>query len=102
MPFAAALSEHPVAADAVGEVLGAIVEQRGVEPDLVVVFASAAHVEFLGEISAAVRTVLARAGVGMAMQDLPPQRISLVPHLIVRESSGPATTRSWRNTLRGQ
>jgi small ligand-binding sensory domain FIST len=58
VPFAAALSEHPVAADAVGEVLGSIVEQRGVEPDLVVVFASAAHVEFLGEISAAVRTVL--------------------------------------------
>lgn len=58
VPFAAALSEHPVAADAVGEVLGSLVEQRGVEPDLVVVFASAAHVEFLGEISSAVRTVL--------------------------------------------
>ena len=58
MPFAAALSEHPVAAEAVGEVLGRIVEQGGVEPDLVVVFASSAHVEFLGEISSAVRTVL--------------------------------------------
>jgi small ligand-binding sensory domain FIST len=58
VPFAAALSQHPVAADAVGEVLGSIVEQRGVEPDLVVVFASAAHVEFLGEISAAIGTVL--------------------------------------------
>jgi len=58
VPFAAALSEHPVAADAVGEVLGRIVEQQGVEPDLVVVFASAAHVEFLGEISTAIRTVL--------------------------------------------
>ena len=58
MPFAAALSEHPVAADAVGEVLGRIVEVGGVEPDLVVVFASSAHVEFLGEISSAVRTVL--------------------------------------------
>ena len=58
MPFAAALSEHPVAAEAVGEVLGRLVEQRGVEPDLVVVFASASHVEFLGEISSAIRTVL--------------------------------------------
>jgi len=58
VPFAAALSAHPVAADAVGEVLGAVVEQQGVEPDLVAVFASGAHVEFLGEISAAVRTVL--------------------------------------------
>ena len=62
MPFAAALSEHPVAAEAVGEVLGSIVEQQGVEPDLVVVFASAAHVEFLGEISSAIRKVL-RPGV---------------------------------------
>lgn len=58
MPFAAAISEHPVAADAVGEVLGRIVEVGGVEPDLVVVFASSAHVEFLGEISSAIRTVL--------------------------------------------
>ncbi len=58
MPFAAALSEHPVAADAVGEVLGRIVELGGVEPDLVVLFASSAHVEFMGEISAAVRAVL--------------------------------------------
>lgn len=58
MPFAAALSEHPVAADAVGEVLGTIVERGGVEPDLVVVFVSASHVEFIGEISAAIRTVL--------------------------------------------
>lgn len=65
MPFAAALSEHPVAADAVGEVLGTIVEQVGVEPDLVTVFASAAHTEFLGEISSAVRTVL-RPGVLLA------------------------------------
>ncbi|MFP5577022.1 MAG: FIST N-terminal domain-containing protein [Acidimicrobiia bacterium] len=61
MPFAAARSQHPVAADAVGEVLGSIVEQGGVEPDLVVVFASAAHVEFLGEISTAV-SVLLRPG----------------------------------------
>lgn len=58
MPFAAALSEHPVAADAVGEVLGSLVEQQGVDPDLAVVFASASHAEFLGEITAAIRTVL--------------------------------------------
>ncbi|WP_436795973.1 FIST signal transduction protein [Actinospongicola halichondriae] len=58
MPFAAALSEHPVAAEAVGEVLGTILERGGVEPDLVVVFASSAHVEFLGEISTAIRALL--------------------------------------------
>jgi small ligand-binding sensory domain FIST len=58
VPFAAALSEHPVAAEAVGEVLGTIVERGGVEPDLVVVFVSAAHAEFMGEISTAIRTLL--------------------------------------------
>lgn len=58
MPFAAGLSEHPVAAEAIGEVLGTIVEKGGVEPDLAVVFASASHAEFLGEIAAAIRTVL--------------------------------------------
>ncbi len=50
---------------------------------------------------AAVRTVLGRAGVGANMQDMPPQRISLVPHLIVRDSTGSAPTRSWRGHLRG-
>lgn len=58
MPFAAALSEHPIAADAVGEVLGAIVERGGTDPALAVVIVSAAHAEFMGEISAAVRAVL--------------------------------------------
>lgn len=58
MPFAAALSEHPIAAEAVGEVLGALVEAHGVEPDLVVAFASGAHAEFLGEASSAIETLL--------------------------------------------
>ncbi len=58
MPFAAAISEHPVAADAVGEVLGELVEAVGTGPDLVVVFAGGAHAEFLGEVAAAVRRVL--------------------------------------------
>lgn len=58
MTFATALSEHPVAAEAVGEVLGTIVELGGVEPDLVVLFLSAEHVEFAEEISSAIRTVL--------------------------------------------
>ncbi len=58
MPFAAALSEHPIAAEAAGEVLGRIVEIGGVEPDMVVVFASAAHGQFMGEISAVARALL--------------------------------------------
>lgn len=58
MPFAASLSEHPVAADAVGEVLGTLLERHGTEPDLAVVFVSASHTEFVGEIVGAIRSVL--------------------------------------------
>lgn len=58
MTFAAAYSEHPVAAAAAGEAIGRIVEVGGTSPDLVMVFASAAHTEFLGEITSAVRSVL--------------------------------------------
>lgn len=47
-----------MAADAVGEVLGTLMERRGVEPDLAVVFISSAHTEFVGEIVGAIRTVL--------------------------------------------
>jgi len=38
VPFAAALSEHPVAAHAVGEVAGEILDRFGDRPDLAVVF----------------------------------------------------------------
>ena len=38
MPFAAALSEHPVAAHAVGEVAGEILDTFGERPDLAMVF----------------------------------------------------------------
>lgn len=48
----------------------------------------------------AARLMLARAGLGTRVDDLPPQRISLVPHLVVRASSGPASLRSWRAKLR--
>lgn len=58
MPFAAAISHHPVAADAVGEVLGRIVERGALAPDLAVVFVRGAHTEFLGEIAHAIGVVL--------------------------------------------
>ena len=58
------------------------------------------HMPHLQMGIAAVRTVLARAGLGARVDDLPPQRISLVPHLVVRDSSGPASTRSWKDRLR--
>lgn len=50
---------------------------------------------------AAVRVLLSRAGQSTFMHDLPPQRINLVPHLVERQSSGPASHESWRHRLRG-
>lgn len=49
---------------------------------------------------AAVRVLLARAGQSPSMDGLPPQRINLVPNLVERQSSGPATSESWRHRLR--
>ena len=58
MPFAAALSEHPLATHAVGEVVGQVLEELGEEPDLAVLFATAPHVGALEDIVGAVRAVL--------------------------------------------
>jgi Transcriptional regulators len=49
---------------------------------------------------AAVRILLGRAGGSSELDGLPPQRVSLVPRLVERQSSGPASTRSWRSRLR--
>ncbi len=59
MPFAAALSAHPVPAHAVGEALGQIVETlAGVRPDVAVVFVSAAHVGAVEDIASSINSVL--------------------------------------------
>ncbi|KFL31171.1 hypothetical protein JP75_09745 [Devosia riboflavina] len=50
---------------------------------------------------AAVRILLGRAGGSSELEGLPAQRVSLVPQLVERQSSGPASTRSWRSRLRG-
>lgn len=49
---------------------------------------------------AAVRQLLGRKGLNGPLNDLPPQRISLVPHLIERQSSARAAKSSWRDKLR--
>ena len=59
MPFAAALSEHPLATHATGEVVGTLLEQVGSEPDVVVVCVTGAHLGALDDICAAVRATLA-------------------------------------------
>ena len=58
MPFAAALSEHPLATHAVGEVVGEVLERIGPSPDLAVLFAGTAHTGALEDIAAAVQALL--------------------------------------------
>jgi len=58
VPFAAALSEHPVPAVAVGAVVGEIVERLGPAPDVAVLFVTPHHIGALEDIAAAVQTLL--------------------------------------------
>lgn len=58
MPFAAALSEHPLATHAVGEVVGEVLDGVGEEPDLALLFVGAAHTGTLEDIASAVRMLL--------------------------------------------
>lgn len=62
MPFAAALSEHPSGAHAVGEVVGTVLEALGEGPDLAVLFVTEAHGGAIEDIAGVVRTAL-RPGV---------------------------------------
>ncbi|HEX7165430.1 MAG TPA: FIST N-terminal domain-containing protein [Acidimicrobiales bacterium] len=58
MPFAAALSEHPDAAHAIGEATGRVLEQLPARPDVAMVFVTATHEAALPSIVHAIRTIL--------------------------------------------
>jgi small ligand-binding sensory domain FIST len=58
MPFASALSEHPIATEATGEVAGAVLEALGDRPDLVLVCVTPPHSGALEDIVVAVDAVL--------------------------------------------
>lgn len=58
MPYAAALSEHPVPAHATGEVVGELYDRLGPAPDLVTLFVTAPLAGALEDIVRTVRTVL--------------------------------------------
>jgi small ligand-binding sensory domain FIST len=58
VPFAGALSEHPIASQATGEVTGAVLEAIGDYPDLVVVTATRPHAGALEDIVGTVSAVL--------------------------------------------
>ena len=58
MPFAAALSEHPLPTHAVGEVVGEVLEALGPAPDVALLFVGAAHTGAVEDIAGAVRSLL--------------------------------------------
>jgi small ligand-binding sensory domain FIST len=58
VPFAAALSSHPVAATAIGEIVGQVLDRVGPEPDLAVLFATAPHTGALEDVVATVEALL--------------------------------------------
>ncbi len=71
MEFASALSRHPVTSQALGETLGAVLEQVGERPDLVVVTVTRPHAGALEDVVAAVGAVLHPLGlVGCAAESV--------------------------------
>jgi small ligand-binding sensory domain FIST len=58
VPFAAALSQHPVAATAIGEAAGQLLEALGPGPDLVMLFVTPHHGGGLEDLGGAVRSIL--------------------------------------------
>jgi small ligand-binding sensory domain FIST len=58
MAYAAALSEHPVAAHAVGEVAGQVLDQLGAGVDLAAVFVTSPHTGAVEDVVAALRSLL--------------------------------------------
>ena len=58
MPFAAALSQHPLATHAVGEVVGQVLDQIGGEPDAAIVFVSAPFAGATEDIARTIRATL--------------------------------------------
>ena len=60
--FWAAISEHPEPATAIGDAIGQVIDELGVEPDLAAIFVTAHFRDNLADMASAVRTVL-RPGV---------------------------------------
>jgi small ligand-binding sensory domain FIST len=58
VPFATALSQHPVAAEATGEVVGQVLDQLDAVPDLAVMFCSPDHVDTFDDIAETVRVLV--------------------------------------------
>jgi len=59
MPYAAAISQHPVTALAVGEVTGEVLDRLGTGVDVAFVFVTPHHIGALEDVASAVRTLIA-------------------------------------------
>jgi small ligand-binding sensory domain FIST len=71
VPFASALSRHPVASEAIGEVAGSVLERLGDRPDMVVLTVTRHHAGALEDIAATVEAVLRpRAVAGCAAESV--------------------------------
>ncbi|HXX90663.1 MAG TPA: FIST N-terminal domain-containing protein, partial [Acidimicrobiales bacterium] len=71
MPFAAALSEHPITAHATGEATGEVLERLGPRPDVAFVFVGPPHAGALEDVARAVGSVLSPlAVVGCAAESV--------------------------------
>lgn len=56
--FWAAISEHPEPATAIGDAIGQVIDELGVEPDLAAIFVTSHFRDHLADMASAVRTVL--------------------------------------------
>ncbi len=56
--FASALSEHPVTSQAIGEVVGQVLDQLGPEPDLALLYVTPGHAGALEDAARAVQALL--------------------------------------------
>ncbi len=56
--FGAAISEHPVGAQAIGEVIGSVVEQTGTAPDLALLFVRGHDPDAIADMAAAICSLL--------------------------------------------
>ena len=56
--YGAAVSQHPVASTAIGEVVGQVLDQVGLAPDLAVLFVTAPHRRAVGNFVDVVRAAL--------------------------------------------
>jgi small ligand-binding sensory domain FIST len=114
--FAAALSQHPLTAHAVGEVAGAVLEAVGTAPDLAILFVTPAHGGAIEDAANAVRAVLqprtligcaaeSIIGEGLEIEEGPAVSLwaghvgSVVPVRLTAVPNTPDSVEGWPTTL---